>query len=72
MLLFSLGRHDESLVDLDKAIDKSEDNIPKHFYVRGLLQACSKNLKAALNDLSISINLDEKLAEGYFNRAKIF
>jgi len=40
--------------------------------VRGLIQACSKNYKPSLNDLSIAINLDDKLAEAYLNRAKVF
>lgn len=72
ILLFCLGKLDEALNDLERAIDKSEDNVAKHFYVRGLVQACSKNYKPALNDLSIAINLDDKLAEAYLNRAKVF
>ena len=71
-MLFAQSRLDDALTDLDKAIDKSEDNMAKHFYVRGLIQACRKANKQALNDLTIAINLDDKLMEAYLNRAKVF
>ena len=31
-----LGDYYEAISDIDKAIEKSEDNIPKHFFVRGM------------------------------------
>ena len=37
ILMFCLKEYEESLADLEKAIDKSEDNVAGHFYVRGLL-----------------------------------
>lgn len=58
-------------MDMDKAIEKSEDNIARHFYVRGLLQACRKAYKPALNDFNVTISLDEKMPEAYLNRAKL-
>lgn len=57
---------------MEKAIEKSEDNIAKHFFVRGLIQASRKAFKASLSDLTITINLDEKLIDAYLARSKIF
>lgn len=31
-----LGDYNEAIADIDKAIEKSEDNIAKHFFVRGI------------------------------------
>jgi hypothetical protein len=31
---------ESSVEDFEKAIEKSEDNIPKHYYARGLVHAC--------------------------------
>lgn len=59
-------------MDLEKAIEKSEDNVAKHFYIRGLIQASRKAYKAAASDFTITLNLDDKFIEAYINRAKIF
>ncbi|CAD8212992.1 unnamed protein product [Paramecium pentaurelia] len=72
IVLFAQGRLDDSLIDLDKAIEKSEDHVAKHFYVRGLIQANREAYEPALNDLTIALNLDEKLVDAYLNRAKVF
>ncbi|CAD8173712.1 unnamed protein product [Paramecium octaurelia] len=72
IVLFAQGRLEDSLMDLDKAIEKSEDHVAKHFYVRGMIQACRNAFELALNDLTIAINLDEKLVDAYLNRAKMF
>ncbi|CAK93981.1 unnamed protein product (macronuclear) [Paramecium tetraurelia] len=72
IILFSLNRLDDSLSDLNKAIDKSDENVAKYFYVRGLIQACRQQYKQGLNDLSIAINLDESYSDAYLCRAKVF
>jgi tetratricopeptide (TPR) repeat protein len=71
-VLYYMGQLDESLGDMDRAIEKSEDNIPKHFYARGLVYFQMENYKLALNDFSIAINLNENYMEAYLNRAKVF
>ncbi|KAM3146723.1 hypothetical protein pb186bvf_001253 [Paramecium bursaria] len=71
IVLFALQKYDDSLMDMDKAIEKSEDNIARHFYVRGILQACRKAYKPALNDFNVTISLDDKFSEAYLNRAKL-
>lgn len=72
IVLFAQNKYDLALIDLDKAIEKSEDNVAKHFYVRGMIQACRCAYKPALNDFTITIQLDPKSNEAYFNRAKIW
>jgi Tfp pilus assembly protein PilF len=72
ILNFFLGRTAQASADLEKAIDKSEDNIAEYFYVRGLIYAQQKHFKSALNDLSIAINLNENYADAYIARAKCF
>lgn len=69
---FALGNTNDCINDLEKAIDKSEDNIPQYFYVKGLAYGCQKMYKQAVNDLTIAINLDEKFSAAYLNRAKCF
>lgn len=55
---------------MDKAIEKSEDNIPKYFYLRGLIFACFGNFGQAIQDLSVAINLDDSYSRPYLERAK--
>ena len=40
-----LGYYNEGISDIDKAIEKSEDNIPKYFYLRGHTFGCCKSYK---------------------------
>jgi len=40
-----LEEFESAVNDIDKAIEKSEDNIPKYFYLRGLIYACRKSYK---------------------------
>jgi tetratricopeptide (TPR) repeat protein len=48
----------KSVADIDKAIEKSEDNIPKYFFLRGLIFAVFGNFSQAIQDLTVAINLD--------------
>jgi tetratricopeptide (TPR) repeat protein len=61
---------DKAVADVDKAIEKSEDNIPRYFYLRGLIFACCGNFSQAVQDLSVAINLDENFAKAFLERAK--
>ena len=36
-LYLYLGMNSEAIDDIDKAIEKSEDNVAKYFYERGLI-----------------------------------
>lgn len=57
-------------MDIDKAIEKSEDNIPQYFYLRGLIFACCSNFSQAVQDYTVCINLDAKFAKAFVERAK--
>lgn len=61
---------DKAVADIDKAIEKSEDNIPRYFYLRGLIFACCGNFTQAVQDLSVAVNLDDRFAKAYLERAK--
>ena len=54
----SLEDYEQAIIDIDKAIEKSEDNVPKYFFFRGMIYGCSKQFKQAASDFSICINLD--------------
>ena len=45
LLKFALAKPQDSIQDFEKAIEKSEDNVAKYFYVRGLAYACLKCFK---------------------------
>jgi len=60
----------KAVADIDKAIEKSEDNIPKYFYLRGLIFAIFGNFSQSVQDLSVAISLDDKYAKPYLERAK--
>ena len=73
-----LGKYEEALQDIVKAISKSEENVAKYFFFRAI---CHKyilsyfsslgNKKQALNDLNICANLDDKYTMVYLERAKL-
>ncbi|CAK95205.1 unnamed protein product (macronuclear) [Paramecium tetraurelia] len=71
ILHFALGNLDQSAVDLEQAIEKSEDNQAQHYYVRGLLYCQRQLFKQAVNDFSICLSLDQNHPESYLNRCKL-
>lgn len=71
LIYLHLGKFDEALQDIIKAISKSEENVAKYFFFRAMAHGSLGNLKQALNDLNICNNLDEKFYMVYLERAKI-
>ena len=65
-----LGIWNEAINDIDRAIEKSEDNIPKYFYLRGLCFACCQSFKQAIHDLSVCLSINENYAEAFLMRSK--
>ncbi|CAK74957.1 unnamed protein product (macronuclear) [Paramecium tetraurelia] len=65
-----LGQVNEALMDIESAISKSEDNVAKYFYFRGIVFGILKQYKHSLNDFGICLTLDETFADAYLNRAK--
>lgn len=47
----------EAILCIDEAIERSEENYWKFFYVRGMILATLHNFMEAINDVSIAINL---------------
>lgn len=68
---FALGQLDAASFDIDTAIDKSDDNQAIHYFVRGILHACKRMYKQAINDLSICLSLDALHSDSYLYRSKL-
>lgn len=58
------------LEDINRCIEKAEDNIPKYFFLRGLGYACSRDPGKAISEFSICVSLDHRFALAYVHRAK--
>ncbi|CAD8142066.1 unnamed protein product [Paramecium pentaurelia] len=65
-----MGQINEALGDIESAIQKSEDNVAKYFYFRGMVYGILKEYQHSINDFSICLTLDETFADAYLNRAK--
>ncbi|CAD8191590.1 unnamed protein product [Paramecium pentaurelia] len=65
-------RYTSALKDIEKAIDKSEDSISDHFYIRGILHAQSMRLKEAIKDFTTAIHFNKEHSESYLERAKCY
>ena len=72
LVRFAVTKNSDSIVDLERAMEKSEDNVAKYFYTKGLIYSELRIFKKALEDFSITIQIDEAYAEAYLNRAKCF
>ena len=70
ILLYYWKKPIDAVYDLEKAIDKAEDNVPMHFLARGLCSAKLKMYKEAIQDFSIVLQLDDKVADAYFYRGR--
>lgn len=53
ILNLALEKAGESLEDIENAIEKSEENSWKYYYVRGLVAGKRGEIKAAIEDFSI-------------------
>lgn len=65
-------RYTSAIKDLEKAIDKSEDSISEHFYIRGVLHAQHMRLKEAIKDFTTAIHFNREHSESYLERAKCY
>ena len=66
------GNFQGALRDIDRAIDKSEDNQPEHFFVRALLFASFDKIKQAIKDLTTAIHFNPSYSDAYLQRAKCY
>lgn len=58
------------MIDLDIAIDKSEDNFSKFFHLRALTWALVQNYQQAISDVSIALSIDPEDSDCYLLRAR--
>lgn len=70
IVLYFNGKTIDAVYDFEKAIEKAEDNVANHFLARGLCSARLKMYKEAIQDFSITAQLDEKLSSAYLYRAR--
>lgn len=70
LIYLYLGMNVEAIDDVDKAIEKSEDNVAKYFFLRALIFMHEKNYEQAISEFSTCISIDEKYFDAYLERAK--
>lgn len=70
IVLYFLNQTIEAVHDIEKAIDKAEDNVVDHFIARGLCSCRLKMYKEAIQDFCIAIQLNERCAEAYYYRGR--
>ena len=65
-----MHRFYDALQDFNTAIDEEEESTAYFFLARGRCYACLSILTEAMKDLSIALNLDETIQQGYIYRGK--
>lgn len=53
-----VGNLDLAINDIEQAIEKSEENVAQYFFFRGHVHACANNIRHAIDDYQVAINLD--------------
>ena len=70
LLNFQMHRFYDALQDFNVAIEEEEESTAYFFLARGRCYACLSILTEAMKDLSIALNLDETIQQGYIYRGK--
>lgn len=65
LLQFHLHNFYESLKDFNEAINLEQESNAVHYLARGRAFACMSILTEAMKDISIALNLDDSLIQGY-------
>jgi tetratricopeptide (TPR) repeat protein len=60
LVLLFLKRFEDSAEDIEKAIDKSDDNFANYYFLRGLVHYARGMFRESNQDLSIALNLDKE------------
>ena len=58
--------------DINRCIEKAEENLPKYFYMRGVCHCCVRDFKKAINEFSICLSLEPTHQEAHFQKAKCY
>lgn len=72
IVLYYNNKSVEAIYDLEKAIDKSEDNMTKHFLAKGCCSARILMYKEAIEDFNIGQHLDPNEHLVYLYRARAY
>ena len=67
---FQQGKLDEALEHINKSIELKNDWEISHFY-RGVVNQALENFDEALLDYTKALQINDKMADAYYNRAKI-
>ena len=67
---FGLNYFFDSIVDIEKAIEDSDEALANFYLARGRAYACLSMFKEAITDLSIAININKDCLDAYLNRGK--
>lgn len=71
ILKYSLGKYKAAIIDLDEAIEKSEDNVLNHFMCRGECYSLLGYYREAFQDFNIVTQLDEGHSRAYLNKGRM-
>lgn len=67
---FGLNYFFDAIVDIEHAIEASEEALAQYYLARGRCYACLSMFNHAITDLTIAINLNKDLMDAYLNRGK--
>jgi len=72
LVFYALGKFSLAHQNIEKAIEKADENYAKYYHLRGAIFACTQSYYNAVSDLSIAINLDKDFQPAYLERAKCY
>jgi tetratricopeptide (TPR) repeat protein len=72
LILYILGRFEQANITIEKAIEKADENYPKYYFLRAAISAASGQYQKAINDCTITINLDKDYSAAYLERGKCY
>jgi tetratricopeptide (TPR) repeat protein len=67
---FGLNYFFDAIVDIEHAIEASDEAQANYYLTRGRCYACLSMFREAITDLSIAINLNKDCMDAYLNRGK--
>ncbi|KAM3132648.1 hypothetical protein pb186bvf_015193 [Paramecium bursaria] len=70
--LFFLNIFEWALKECNLAIDKSDENVACHYYLRGLLYAKLGDINNGMQDFSLCINMDQEYYRALLQRSKCY
>lgn len=53
-----LEQWEDAMCEIDEAVERSEENEAKMFYLRGTILGCCQSYKQAIHEVSVAISVD--------------